>query len=193
MRNLLTNALPETVEVDGSVFNIRTDFRIGIQVSLAIQDTELDELEKIEKVITLYYVDSFPSDLEKAINAVIDFHIRKELTQSEWSPKSLKKVVDDTLDFDYDSDNVCADFQREYGLDLTDPTLYIHWWRFLALLNGLSDTSLIKTIASYRAYQPDHDEPKETRKERLKIKRAFALPPKTYEEAVARQRAKWGD
>lgn len=40
-------------------------------------------------------------------------------------------------DFTVDAGPICADFQRVYGIDLTDPETTIHWWRFMALLEGL--------------------------------------------------------
>ena len=81
-----------------------------------------------------------------------------------------------------------ADFQREYKLDLTDPSLSMHWWRFLALFNNLSNTSQTMTIRGYRSCDIPKDAPPET-KERIKeIKRQYALPPISYEEEIAREK-----
>lgn len=40
-------------------------------------------------------------------------------------------------DFTVDADTITAAFMREYGIDLTDPKTTMHWWRFMALLEGL--------------------------------------------------------
>jgi hypothetical protein len=43
---------------------------------------------------------------------------------------------------------VYADFRREYGLDLLDELdAGLSWWRFAALLSGLSEHSVWRRIA----------------------------------------------
>lgn len=52
--NILIDTLPETVEVNGRAFSIRTDFRIGIMFELMVFDQNLSDDEKVENALELY-------------------------------------------------------------------------------------------------------------------------------------------
>ena len=56
------------------------------------------------------------------------------------------------LAFDYiiDGPLIVAAFQAAYGLDLTDPTTQVHWWRFQALLQGLPETCVFSRVVGWR-------------------------------------------
>ena len=54
-------------------------------------------------------------------------------------------------DFDQDEGLLTAAFLADYGIDLTDPDLKLHWHRFLALFSGLREEDTISRILSIRA------------------------------------------
>ena len=57
------------------------------------------------------------------------------------------------FDWDADAGVLCADFQRLYGIDLLDPSLRMHWYRFMALALSAMRTpgSLLATALSARS------------------------------------------
>ena len=96
------------------------------------------------------------------------------------------------LDWDHDAGMVLADFRREYGIDLADPATRLHWWVFMAYFDNLSTDSQTKTAMYYR----DASRPKglstEEGRHFDRLKRAYALPPRTQAEALAREAELWG-
>ena len=78
-----------------------------------------------------------------------------------------------------------ADFQRFYGLDITDPSLHIHWWRFVALFDGLpGDTSQTMQAVGVRARDLSDCGSREGRQLLHAQKKAVALPPRTAAEVT---------
>ena len=63
---MMFGKLPDTVEVLGVKYPIRTDFRIGIQLEELLQNEIMDEREKYEKMLLLYYP-QIPNDLNEAM------------------------------------------------------------------------------------------------------------------------------
>lgn len=57
------------------------------------------------------------------------------------------------FDWAADAGILCADFQRLYGIDLLDPSLRMHWYRFMALTLSAMRTpgSLLATALSARS------------------------------------------
>ncbi len=83
-----------------------------------------------------------------------------------------------TFDWEADAALVTADFQRLYGLDLTDPACQVHWHRFCALLLAAVRTegSLLSAALSARApLGPGAD--RHARAEHRRRAEAWALPP----------------
>lgn len=199
LMNHIYENLPATVEVAGSFYQINTDFRLGVKVASLTEAAHTDEVcaEVIELILYEFYGHGsddekelqrrIPARIDEAIEAAFLFWNRNALEQNNYSPKAIRRHDSDVFSYDYDTDALIADFYREYHIDLTDDSLKLHWWTFISLLNGLSDKSLIKTIGGYRAYIPDAKDTKEEKAERMKLKRAYQLPPKTQEEARRRQ------
>lgn len=87
------------------------------------------------------------------------------------------------FDWDWDAGRVAADFQREYGLDLTDRGLRLHWWRFWSLLRNLSESSLMQAVGA--ALCPTRRRWGARRwRASARRKAALMLPARTEEEAL---------
>ena len=71
--NLLTDHLPNTVWVGEKEYAIRTDFRVGIQFDILMQDVRRSNAEKLASGLQLYYP-YIPTDIPKAVDAMIWFY-----------------------------------------------------------------------------------------------------------------------
>jgi hypothetical protein len=195
MLNIITNHLPKTVAVGGRCLPIATGFRTSIQVQRVI-DAPLDDMD-IQAAILTHYYDLEPLDSSwLAANATglfaaaMDFANAAEFAEATRSGKGSSAR---TFDWDTDQRRVVADFQREYGLDLADAGVKMHWWRFLALFEGLSDDSRTMTAIGYRAMDIPPGLPKEEQQRLRRLKSHYQLKPRTKAEALARDAAIWGD
>lgn len=88
-----------------------------------------------------------------------------------------KRQEQKAMDFRQDASYILASFRQCYGLDLVGKDRDLHWWEFLALLNGLSDDTRIMQVVSIRT-RPIPKPTKYNAEERASIarlKREYAL------------------
>lgn len=169
MIDLFKTELPDTIEVEGSSYSIHTNFRYWILFY---------RLSKLKKPLIEFLV-MFP--FEKPTNLVEAY---KKLMEFANPPKELPRPVgensttDIVLDFDIDSDYIYAAFIEQYGIDLSNPNLDLHFYKFMALLNSLHDTK-INEIMSYRCYE---DTKIDFKKQMQNMKTAWRIEYITEEE-----------
>ena len=182
--NILVSPLPRAVPVGGTSVPIKTGYRTGIQV-IRVAESDLSEALKAGMILKLYFGDDVPTDRAAALNAVMDFH-----RIGDESPKRRARRL---LDWDRDAGMILADFRREYGIDLADPSTRMHWWTFMAYFTNLSSTSEIKTAMYYRNTPVPRDLKGEDAKRFKAMKKAYALPARTLHDASTADAERWGD
>lgn len=137
--NILTDALPSTVDINGRHYPINTDFRAGITLECSTMNTE----QEIYNILTLFYGDTFPEDIKGAIDAIMKFYCCGEKPDTEKHTNKKR-----AYSFEVDSNIIFSDFWKHYNIDLSQEGL--HWWAFRALLFGLPEDSEFKQRTHYR-------------------------------------------
>lgn len=183
--NILASPLPATVDIGGASVPIRTGYRHGIQVA-RVADSGMDPVIVAATILRIYLVEP-PRGIEAALDACMRFH-RGGADEPSGGGSGAR-----LLDWDHDAGRILADFRREYSIDLADPATDMHWWVFLALLSGLSPEAELSRAMHWR----DATKPKGMKGEEARqwdrMKKAYALPPRTTQEAISREAAMWGD
>lgn len=182
--NILTDALPGALEIDGKLYKINTDFRAGIEFEMLIQDGCHDT-----RLLFPFFPDGLPSDvsLEKIVEAIELFYCCGALPEKKSTPKSKKQGYS----FAVDASTIFADFWNFYNIDLSQEGL--HWWAFRSLLEGLPEKSEFKQRIYYRTCDTKGMTKKE--KERIaKIRASIEIKSKdsgtlTLEERNAKMKA----
>lgn len=131
MLNIILDGLP--VEYEG--YLIRTDFRIGIQISEALSDVNLAEPEKMMTAMRLLYGAGMPSDIQLASEG-----LRWFMSGGQPDDESSPDGKPPTFDFEQDNRLVYSAFRARYDIDLTRERL--HWFAFLAMLGDIGGCSL---------------------------------------------------
>lgn len=73
----------------------------------------------------------------------------------------------------------------QYSIDLQDIE-YMHWWKFRAMFNSLTNQNEFVKIMEYRSIEIKSDMPKEQQSFYRKMKRLYALPnPGNEDEKLA--------
>lgn len=165
--NLLTDRLPDTVEIAGNTVRIQTSHRKHIQFELNFDAQEDEEIILMAQLMNMYsyrdedgvlqlpevvinnQVEAYKRAIEFHAYGLIDFDNEEDVTpiaSSETPQKLHDWLVDDTV--------IVADFMREYHIDLTDPNTKMHWYTFKALFDGLSQDSFISKLGYYRGKPP---------------------------------------
>lgn len=151
--DLLTEALPELVRIHGKEYPIQCDFRIGIKLD-GILRSELEDQEKIKRMLVLYFKDNIPPDIPAAIDKIIWFYRCGEVLDNEDEEKKKRRYIrrkskDPACVLTQDAPYVYAAFMDQYGIDLTSVT-FMHWWKFMALFESLGDETKMSKIMYYR-------------------------------------------
>lgn len=137
MLNIILDGFPD--EYAG--YLIRTDFRIGMQISEALNDVNLAEPEKLITAMRLLYGNGIPADSSVAESGLRWFMSGGRDDSDEDQTGSGKPP---TFDFEQDNRLVYSAFRARFGIDLTRER--IHWFAFLAMLGDIGGCSLSDII-----------------------------------------------
>lgn len=177
MYNMLTEKLPTKYKG----YHINTDFKCGIKISLALDDWQLGDEERVLTALSLLYGEGIPDDMNVALDGLRWFlTCGKEADKASYSDiddvdnakESVNVKGDDiSFDFEVDASNIYAAFLKNYNIDLTKTDM--HWFQFIALFSNLKNTSL-NDMMYYRTidlsqYKGEQKSEMKALKERYKI------------------------
>ena len=177
MYNMLTEKLPTKYKG----YHINTDFKCGIKISLALDDWQLGDEERVLTALSLLYGEGIPDDMNIALDGLRWFlTCGKEADKASYSDiddvdnakESVNVNGDDiSFDFEVDASNIYAAFLKNYNIDLTKTDM--HWFQFIALFSNLKNTSL-NDMMYYRTldlsqYKGEQKAEMKALKERYKI------------------------
>ncbi|NFO30422.1 hypothetical protein FDB41_06670 [Clostridium botulinum] len=179
--SFLTGILPIDVIINNKKYEIRSDFRTSILFSKLIEN-ELNE-DTIIEILKLYYPKFNELD-EKDINVAFDNILwfyrcgeNEELENNKKSNSNNSKI----FDYEKDANYIYSAFLSQYNIDLQE-IKYLHWWKFKALFDSLSDDNKIVEIMRYRAIDLSKIEDKEQKKFYKKMKDLYSLDVMSKEE-----------
>lgn len=155
--NIITDVLPESVSIGGKHYPVKTDFKVWLKFYKIINDSKKSPAEKFtEAVLCCFDVQNckkLPDSYEETMMLLFDFFAGMPKGQDGGKPS--EKV----FDFTEDSGYIYSSFFQEYGIDLSESSM--HWYKFLALLGGLSEKSQLKRVIAWRSINlADIDDPK---------------------------------
>lgn len=182
MFNILLDALP--TEYKG--FPIDSDFRIGIQIMQALEDTELTEQEQIGIALSLLFLQEdkegnplLAPDIQTAAEGLTWF-------LTDWN-HDRNKAGDKAKVTDYDIDQwrIYAGFNQHYGINLN--TVKLHFWEFMGLLTNLPECAYTRVIDI--CMKKTNKMSREERKAYAELKEVYALSPHNVEYTDAEKEA----
>lgn len=171
MIELKKAGLPETVEVDGSLYAIHTSFKYFLRFIelLATKDAKPQDFD-------FMYKRQNPQDRENGLLALVQFcNPPQILPRTDNLEGSSEKAVDYAVDADY----IYAAFLEQYGIDLVESEM--HWYKFQALFRGLHDTKL-NEIIGYRLWENTGAKRDAYTCQMEKLRNAWELPQESDEE-----------
>ena len=62
--NALLNKFPQKVNLKGTIFNLNTDFRVGLNIIMMYEDNSLTIYEKTDIMLELLYKGKIPDELK---------------------------------------------------------------------------------------------------------------------------------
>lgn len=159
---------PQYVEVDGKRYKINTDFRVAIECNRVFEDETIGNFEKSLAILYLLFGSEAIDTLEH-YDKLLDLAKMYLLCGKEYNEELNEKP---DMDFIEDYSYISTSFMSDYRIDLDNCEM--HWWKFMDLMNGLSNSELgdcciLNRIRNLRNF--DLKDIKDS-KEREKIKKA---------------------
>lgn len=143
--------LPTSLEVGGKEYDIRTDYRVILDILAAMNDPEIfepgmtEDEKKIEQTMTMLQIlyidfDSIPPrDYQEAAEKAVDF-IDCEI-------KGDDKPKPRTMDWEQDAPIIAPEISKIAGRDIRIGKT--HWWEFFGYYLGIGE-GVFSTIVSIR-------------------------------------------
>lgn len=183
--SMIIDRLPYYVEIKGKRYKIDVDYRIMLKFEMIMQDTSIEDSEKILKSLRLFYPAFFEilnggkEVIDEAIERMLWFYkCGREQENHKQKKKGSKGSSRPIYSYELDDQYIFSAFWHDYRIDLTKDK--IHWWKFKAFELGLSDTTQYEKIKSYRSYEGKDKDMKD-----LKDYWQLPMPKSITEEADA--------
>ena len=144
--------LPTSVNVNGTEYEIRSDYRAALDICAALSDNELEDTDKIAAVLAIFYpgVDDMPvEDFQKAIKQCFWFIDCGDEEQNRKAPK----LMDWEQDFKYivaPINRVCGQEIRAVKYDFETNTGGLHWWTFISAYYEIGGNCMFANIVRIR-------------------------------------------
>lgn len=132
--------LPVTVEIGGTEYGIRTDYRAILDICAAISDPDLDNQEKSIAALSVFYpdIDGMPPEhYEDALRECFRFIN----CDGEEAPRRAPRLVD----WEQDYSLIIAPINRVLGCEAR-AVEYMHWWTFLAAYQEIGDCTFAQVV-----------------------------------------------
>lgn len=176
--NPILDGYPE--EFEGYLF--RTDFRVGMQICMCLEDRELEEYERIATALELLFGKGIP-DVETAMQALKWYmcggKMPEQKHRSESEESDEEDVADQSFDFEIDAGRIMTAFRKAYHMDLTRE--HMHWFQFLEMLGDVGECAFTNVI-NIRTKKLTSNMSAEQRATYAELKKKYSLTEYTEEE-----------
>ena len=125
--------LPTSLEVCGTEYRIRSDYRAVLDVCAALTDIEMNERERLIAVLVIFYpdIETMPSE-----------HYQDAVKQCLWfincGAEETKKPAPKLMDWEQDFPYIVAPINRVMGQEIRSVE-YLHWWTFISFYYEIGD------------------------------------------------------
>lgn len=177
----LNEDLVERLQFGKSCYQLNLSFDNVLTAYDALRDKELNVTDKLEVYLSFLIIGPLPRKR-------IWVELYNLIDQLLFSRNSTAKKVDlngnpmprpkqkPDFDFSFDASLIFAAFWQTYQIDLLKERGKLHWFKFIALLDGLPEDTRFCYIRQIRATDLAEIKDKEQKKTIRKQKQLFALP-----------------
>lgn len=135
--------LPTQIEVGGTAYDIRTDFRDVLRILCAFEDPDLDEREKALVCLQVLYEDI--DNMPPALYAEAIEKAREFIDHGAEGKQGAK-----TMDWEQDANLLFPAVNAAAGTEVRQME-YLHWWTFLGFFMSIDRKSTYATVLALRS------------------------------------------
>lgn len=167
--NVLIDKLPCYITIFGKQYQVHTSFKNWVKISLLIEDGGLGNASMTAEMLKLCYREKLPDNIGSAILGMLSF--LNGDTDFFVSPD--KKSTQKLYSFCDDSDAIFTSFYQKYNIDLHKSNM--HWYKFLALFEGLTDENPFATRLKIRTIDETKVKDADKRRKIKELKIRYAI------------------
>ena len=136
--------LPRDVEINGSTFNIRTDYRDILKIIKELNNPDKEPWYNIRMAFAMFYEDYEAikdCDYERAVEEMLKFINCGELEEGNENEKPPQRI-----DWEQDGLLIVSDINKVIHDDVR-ALEYMHWWSFIAAFSGIGEGQLSAVVS----------------------------------------------
>lgn len=184
----LTDDLVSEIKINGHLHSVDMSFDNILRLIDMLNDDDLNDATQILTGIEMLFdkplgipIEEQAEVFNQAYIALVGFEAEKELELDIMgNPMPVQNKEDDgpIYDMQQDAEYIYASFMQDYGMDLLEQQGKLHWYKFKALLAGLSETTKFKKVLEIRQMELPSGKGSGKQREAVKeLKKAYALKP----------------
>lgn len=168
--------------IDDVEYELDLSFDNVLRLIDMLNDDEVDDASQIEFGLKMLIGESLDINFEQKIDIFYRIFQEKigqgtdsQPVDIDGNPMPVMKE-EKTYDLKQDAEYIFASFMSDYGIDLFEQQGKLHWFKFKALLGGLTDGSKFLRVIEIRTSElPKGKGTEKQRKQMLELKRIYAL------------------
>lgn len=175
--SFLVETLNNSVEYAGRIYRVNPAFDTILEIQRLYREKELSDVDKLNQALKMLLVrERNMKRLTINERSGLLNEIYKQCVNTRKHPPLNNKRP--CLDFEHDGEYIYASFMLDYGIDLIDQQGRLHWKKFLALFQGLSENSKIREVMRIRNMEiPKYDGKNNKEIQQIQeLKSYYALP-----------------
>lgn len=183
----LYEPFPDRISVNGTEYRLTLYFDRVLRYIDLLEESPADAAE-----VGYSWLVSSPKNAAPEVKSEVLDRIQRDILFPPKRRLAGRKRNARVVDFTFDAAEVYASFMRDYHIDLIEEQERMHWCRFIALFQGLSEDTPIRQIMRIRT----EDLPAPTKSNAAQIQRMaelkalYALPQE--KQSAEEQSDMWG-
>lgn len=154
--------------INGTKYPINTSYKIGLKCQKIALDKSIGDYERTLAIIYLIFGD-------KGLENSEDYEglLEKAIFYLKCGEEDKGDSEEPNMDFEQDFDYIEASFVSDHKIDLEK--IDMHWWKFMNLLNGLTENCILNRIRYIRDFDVSQIKNQKEKEKWLKQKAKFAI------------------
>lgn len=173
---------PTKMEANGRIYPINTDYRVALACFKALEDTEINDIERFYAIETLLLGDNVLEEDEDILRSKIELYLRHG---------EKENTSNDEIDMDYLQDETISkiSIRQCYHINLNEIP-YMHWYEYNELLSGLTSETILNKIRELRNYDTKDIKDVKEKNKIEKAKKQVALRKKQPKKQATEEQLK---
>lgn len=180
----LNDPLIDTVVIGDKTYAANLAFDNVMTLFEMLKDDEISEETRLSGAFILLFGRDFDGDVQQKASLFDDIFtklINPDVDEDDLYDElgqrlpGISSAGQKTYDLFQDADAIYSSFMKDYGIDLIAVRGHLHWYKFNALLNGLSEDTALMNIIQIRTWKPDKNDSSDHKAKMRKLQEEYRL------------------